>query len=109
MVLNLSPPCLAQMKTATFDNSSRKDGTDHFHHRFLKIDMDNIRLQVKTIGMIVFTCRKNLECLCSVTELFMDGTYTFCPKFFKQLYTIHGFQNGHYVPLVFIPDENGNI
>jgi hypothetical protein len=53
-------------------------------------------------GMIVFTCRKNLECLCSVTELFMDGTYTFCPKFFKQLYTIHGFQNGHYLPLVFI-------
>jgi hypothetical protein len=46
-------------------------------------------------GMIVFTCRKNLECLCSVTELFMDGTYKFCPKFFKQLYTIHGFLNGH--------------
>ena len=32
----------------------------------------------------------------------MDGTYTFSPKFFKQLYTIHGFQNGQYVPLVFI-------
>jgi hypothetical protein len=30
----------------------------------------------------------------------MDGTYTFCPQFFKQLYTIHGFQNGQYVPLV---------
>ena len=34
-------------------------------------------------GMIVFTCRNNLECLCSVTELFMDGTYKFFPKFFK--------------------------
>jgi hypothetical protein len=43
---SLFPP---HLKTATFDNSSRKDGTDHFHHRFLKIDMDNIRLQVKTI------------------------------------------------------------
>jgi hypothetical protein len=32
----------------------------------------------------------------------MDGTYNFFPKFFKKLYTIHGFQNGHYVPLVFI-------
>jgi hypothetical protein len=37
------------IKTATFDISSRKDGTDHFHHRSLKIDMDNIKLQVKTI------------------------------------------------------------
>ena len=36
-------------ENSTFDISSRKDGTDHFHHRFLKIDMDNIRLQVKTI------------------------------------------------------------
>jgi hypothetical protein len=47
------------------------------------------------------TCQKNLECL-SVSELFMDGTYKCCPKFFKQLYTIHGLRNGHYVPLVFV-------
>ncbi|CAG2205087.1 unnamed protein product [Mytilus edulis] len=32
----------------------------------------------------------------------MDGTFKFCPKFFKQLYTIHGFKNGNYIPLVFI-------
>ena len=52
-------------------------------------------------GMIICTCQKNLECL-SVSELFMDGTYKCFPKFFKQLYTIHGLRNGHYVPLVFV-------
>ncbi|CAG2193079.1 unnamed protein product [Mytilus edulis] len=53
-------------------------------------------------GIIIFTCTTNLECLCYVEEIFMDGTFKFCPKFFKQLYTIHGFKNGNYIPLVFI-------
>jgi hypothetical protein len=58
-------------------------------------------LQINDIekGMIMFTYQKNLECL---SELFMDGIYKCCPKFFKQLYTIHGLRNGHYVPLVFV-------
>ncbi|CAG2206186.1 unnamed protein product [Mytilus edulis] len=53
-------------------------------------------------GIIIFTCTTNLECLCYVEEIFMDGTFKFCPKFFNQLYTIHGFKNGNYIPLVFI-------
>lgn len=61
-------------------------------------------LQINDIekGMIMYTCQKNLECLSDVSELFMDGTYKCCPKFFQQLYTIHGLRNGHYVPLVFV-------
>lgn len=53
-------------------------------------------------GMIIFTTTTNLECLCNVDELFMDGTYKCCPKFFKQLYTVHGCKNGHYLPLIFV-------
>ena len=36
-------------------------------------------------------------------EIFADGTFKWCPKYFQQLYTIHGFKNGHYIPLVFCP------
>ena len=57
---------------------------------------------VNLYGIIIFTCETNLECLCSVEELFMDGTFKCCSKFFTQLYTVHGYRNGNYVPLVFI-------
>jgi hypothetical protein len=52
-------------------------------------------------GIILFGCEANLKFLCTVSEeIFADGTYKCCPKYFKQLYTIHGFKNGHYIPLV---------
>ena len=34
-------------------------------------------------------------------ELFIDGTVKCCPRYFCQLYTIHGLKNGYDVPLVF--------
>ena len=53
-------------------------------------------------GLIIFFCSSNLEFLTnSAEEIFVDGTFRFCPKFFYQLYTIHGFRNRHFVPLVF--------
>ena len=53
-------------------------------------------------GIILFGCEVTLIFLCTVSEeIFADGTYKCCPKYFKQLYTIHGFKNGHYIPLVF--------
>ena len=33
--------------------------------------------------------------------MFVDRTFRFCPNFLYVLYTIHGFRNGHFVPLVF--------
>jgi hypothetical protein len=53
-------------------------------------------------GIILFGCEANLKFLCTVSEeIFADETYKCCPKYFKQLDTIHGFKNGHYIPLVF--------
>jgi hypothetical protein len=31
----------------------------------------------------------------------VDGTFDYCTKYFTQLFTIHGYFNGHYIPLVF--------
>jgi hypothetical protein len=43
-------------------------------------------------GLIIFSCSSNLEFLTnSAEEIFVDGTFRFCPKFVYQLYTIHGF------------------
>ena len=62
-------------------------------------------------GIIIFSCVSNLEVLCKiVNEIFIDGTFKCCPKFFEQLYTIHGFKNGHYIPLVYalLPSKSEN-
>ena len=33
--------------------------------------------------------------------LYVDDTFKSTPKFFHQLFKIHGLSNGHYVPLAF--------
>ena len=34
-------------------------------------------------------------------RIFIDGTFKYCPKYFYQLYTVHGLRNGHFIPLVY--------
>lgn len=51
--------------------------------------------------IIIFTCDTNLKFVCDSPTIYMDGTFQFCTKFFSQLFTIHGFRNNHYLPLVF--------
>jgi hypothetical protein len=59
--------------------------------KFLQLnDIDN--------GVVIFSSYINLKCLCDVDDVFMDGTFKCCPKF----YTLHGYKKGNYVPLVFI-------
>ena len=56
---------------------------------------------IKT-GIVTLSCLSNLEFLVnSVEEIFIDGTFKSCPKYFYQLYTIHGLRNGHFIPLVY--------
>lgn len=50
---------------------------------------------------ICLTTEENLQCLTSCTDVFTDGTFEYAPKFFLQLYTIHGYKKGIYVPLVY--------
>lgn len=53
-------------------------------------------------NIIGFSTETNLKALCDVTKIYMDGTFKSCTKYFLQLFTIHGFRNGLYVPLVFL-------
>lgn len=53
------------------------------------------------LNLIVFCTETNLKFLCECTTLYMDGTFSYCTKYFLQLFTIHGLRNGHYIPLVF--------
>jgi len=58
-------------------------------------------------NIIIFSCETNLSFLCKSETVYIDGTFSYCPIFFLQLFTLHGFINNHYVPLVFclLPDK----
>lgn len=59
-------------------------------------------LNDETTRIIIFS-NSNLDCLCNtVDEIFVDGTFKSCPKYFYQLYSVHSSKNGNYVPVLFV-------
>lgn len=52
-------------------------------------------------NIVILTTKTNLQCLCLAEKLYMDGTFNYCTKFFTQLFTVHGYLKGHYIPLAF--------
>lgn len=60
--------------------------------------------------LICFSCIRNLNVLCETQKLYVDGTFKSCPKYFTQIFTLHGFVNDLYIPLVFflLPDKSTN-
>ena len=77
------------------------------HESLAKMNIETNKFEIflhvndEETGIIIFTCSTNIACLCSVEQVFMDGNYKCCPKIFYQLYTLHGFQNVHYIPHVY--------
>lgn len=57
--------------------------------------------------IVMFSCKTNLEFLCDLDTIYVDGTFSYCPKLFLQLFTLHGLKGDHYIPLVFFlfPDK----
>lgn len=64
-----------------------------------QLDSDICRKTLSDIAM--FTTTPLLQFLCRVEHVFGDGTFKVAPKHFKQLYSLHAWENGHYVPCVF--------
>lgn len=58
-------------------------------------------------NIVIFSTKKNLNYLTKCKTVFMDGTFSYCAKFFTQMFTMHIVENGNYVPLVFclLPDK----
>lgn len=52
-------------------------------------------------NIIIFSCKTNIDFLCKSETIYLDGTFDYCPKLFTQLFTLHGYFNNNYVPLVF--------
>ncbi|KAF0689847.1 Uncharacterized protein FWK35_00036858, partial [Aphis craccivora] len=53
-------------------------------------------------SFVCITSADNLQFMTTkCSDLFADGTFNYAPKYFTQLYTIHGFKNGYYLPLVY--------
>ena len=74
--------------------------TNKGEHFILKNDLES--------GIVVLSCASNMRFLVnSAEELFVDGTFKCCPKYFHQMYTVHGLKNGHFVPLIYalLPDK----
>lgn len=57
-------------------------------------------------GIVLFSCETNLKFLCESEIILMDGTFEYSPKFFTQMFTIHAYSGGHYVPLAFFLLKN---
>lgn len=54
-------------------------------------------------NIIIFSCcETNLLFLSTVYNIYMDGTFDCSTRFFLQFFSIHGYLNGYYVPLVFL-------
>lgn len=57
-------------------------------------------------GIIGFSTKSNLEVLCEISTIFVDGTFRSCPKYFYQFFTIYDLVGESYIPLVFyIPNK----
>jgi len=44
-------------------------------------------------SIIIFSTTTNLKTLCDTDNIYVDGTFKSCPKFFHQIFTIHGYVN----------------
>lgn len=87
-------PTLPKNQEDVFDCLEKLNPTTNKGEHFLSICDRQSKI-------IVFGCTSNFKFLCSVDTVYMDGTFKYSTRFFTQFFTIHGYKNGHYVPLVF--------
>lgn len=71
-------PPLPKSKQETHKALSKMNIKTNKFENFLQVNDDQNEI-------IILTCSANLECICNVSNIFMDGTYKYCTKFYEQL------------------------
>jgi hypothetical protein len=98
--------CLYRTRRSVLPSLPRslEDGHDSLDSCECKTNLSENFLLInnRTFNIILFSCKTNLEYLCSRKKIYVDGTFEYCQKFLTQLFTIHTVENGYYIPLVFI-------
>lgn len=61
-------------------------------------------------NIVCFATESNIKTLSEHEQIFVDGTFQSCPKYFFQLFIIHAVVNGNYSPLIFflLPDKTAS-
>lgn len=52
-------------------------------------DEEMLQINSEATGIVCLATVSNLRILCESDVIFIDGTFTYCPKFFSQLFTMH--------------------
>lgn len=88
---------------------SRDETHSALNNTVMKTNCDEDFMFINDVqnSIVGFSTEKNLKVLCDVHAIYMDGTFSSCPKYFLQLFTIHGFHDNVYIPLVYflLPDK----
>lgn len=96
--LPTNPTCIADIHSAVSLVNTLTTNDEEF--LLVNDDISNI---------IIFSCNTNLKMLCKSEIIYVDGTFSYCPSLFTQLFTIHGLVNTFYIPLVFCLLKNKKI
>ena len=81
---------------------------DDLHHCLEKIDVKTnqnknvLLVNNKSDDMVLFSTISNLMFLCSMSTIFVEGTFYTRPKQFTQDFIVHGHFQKLYIPLAFI-------
>jgi hypothetical protein len=89
-ILPMNPTCIGDILTAV--NSVNTLTTNDEEFFLANDDISNI---------IIFSGNTNLKMLCISEIIYVDGTFSYCPSLFTQLFAIHRLVNTYYIPLVF--------
>jgi len=87
-ILPMNPTCIVDIHSAPV---SLVDTLTTNNEEFLLVNDD-------ISNTVIFSCNTNLKMLCKSEIIYVDGTFSYCPSLFSQLFTIHGLVNVYYIP-----------